>query len=82
MNKIFKSFMVLLFSLLFLFTISGCGESREFYPDSIPRPLADCSFYKIKKDLSYLYVVRCPNSDTSVTYRSGKTDNHISTIDR
>jgi hypothetical protein len=50
---------------------------------TLPDGLKDCKFFTVKPntDASVLNIVRCPNSSTSVNYRSGKSDFTTVTVD-
>lgn len=47
----------------------------------MPKELSDCKIYWISGKYRALYVVRCPNSTTSTTYRQGKTSATTVVID-
>lgn len=65
-----------------LLLLQGCGSSAEQYaPEVLPEGLKDCKFYHIKHKGSNMKVVRCPNSATSVTYKSGKTSRYLTTLE-
>lgn len=49
----------------------------------MPQGLRDCKVYTITNDSGgRLYVVRCPNSDTSTTYKSGKVNKTVVSSDK
>lgn len=53
----------------------GCEKTSEDISTNfiLPEGLEDCSVFKINGgDGDQLKIVRCPNSSTSSTYRSGK----------
>jgi hypothetical protein len=54
--------------------LAGCDPTyREPANFSVvPPELSDCKVYWISNGYEGLYVVRCPNSQTSATWRSGK----------
>jgi len=61
----------------------GCSDSAKTvsYP-AAPPELADCKFFFLtNKDGHSINVVRCPHSDTTATYRSGKSTVSTVTID-
>lgn len=64
------------FGLSFLIALlSGCENSYEEanFP-ARPPELQDCKIYYLENEGgNTITVVRCPNSDTSTTYRQGKT---------
>lgn len=70
--------------LLVAFMLVGCEpetkeSSRKF---DIPPALSDCRFYDMNDtNVRRVLVVRCPHSDTSTSYRSGKSDYRTVTID-
>lgn len=49
----------------------------------LPEGLKDCKFYTVKPNSASLdlNIVRCPSSDTSVTYKSGKMTINTATIE-
>lgn len=58
--------------------LTGCDFSSKEKTSSytLPAGLEDCHIYRVTPDGmgKTLYVVRCPNSNTSTTYSSGKND--------
>lgn len=71
---------VMIFSMLLL--LQGCGSSAEQYsPAVLPDELKDCKFYHIQHKGNFMKVVRCPNSSTSVSYKSGKTNQYLTTLE-
>lgn len=65
-----------------LLSLVGCGSSyEEEHFSAIPPELADCKFFTLRDDMSYLRVVRCPMSETTVQYSSGKSKRTAVTID-
>lgn len=72
--------------LLVAFLSTGCGPgtSREGLPDApIPEGLKDCRFFTVQDGAlgARLRIVRCPNSSTAVTTRSGKHSYYSSTVE-
>lgn len=75
--------LILIISLLIL---SGCNsEVYEMKSNVIPEGLKDCKFYYIydptENSVGEMKIVRCPNSSTSVKYRTGKVFHQNSTIE-
>ncbi len=72
-------------ALVGVISLIGCDAYVKQTTVSVPLPeeLRDCKFFQVKAtaESSVLNIVRCPNSSTSVTYRSGKTEYSTSTID-
>ncbi|QOI71567.1 hypothetical protein pEaSNUABM47_00083 [Erwinia phage pEa_SNUABM_47] len=68
----------LLAVLVLAFTITGCDGSAEDRTGNytLPSGLQDCQIYRLAADGigKTLYVVRCPNSNTSTTFSSGKNN--------
>lgn len=75
-----KKFAIVLVAL----ALSGCFKneySNIKFPE-IPEELSDCKFFDIaNKDGYRLQVVRCPNSTTTTTYTSGKSQQSVTVID-
>jgi hypothetical protein len=69
--------------ILIALLLTGCEDSyKEVSFPIVPDGLKDCEFYKVSNsDGLYLYVARCPNSQTSVTYRAGKTTHSAVTVE-
>ena len=63
--------------------LSGCENSyKETNFPTKPKDLEDCKFYMLSNvDGDYIRVVRCPNSQTSTTYREGKVTKTTVVID-
>ena len=65
--------------------LGGCkAETEERTGEyALPAGLQDCQVYRMTSGAngSFLYVVRCPNSATSTTFRSGKTNQTAVVID-
>ena len=65
-----------------LFLAAGCDpttkEIREDY--QLPEGLKDCKVYKMESMSRDLFVVRCPNSTTSVANHHNKHTYYNSTI--
>ena len=65
---------------------SGCTPSAQerFFP-VMPKELQDCKVFRLDDGsgtgLGAMNVMRCPNSSTSVTYKSGKTTVQSAVID-
>ena len=73
-----------LFAALAIFiTLAGCTPSSSVITfESLPKALEDCVVYELSNSKSErMKVMRCPNSSTSVTYKSGKTAQHNIVID-
>jgi len=45
------------------------------------KDLADCKSYIVNSTNRSIYVVRCPNSNTSTTYQEGKTHSTVIVVD-
>ena len=69
--------------ILIALLLTGCTDSyKELSFPLVPDGLKDCGFYKIgNSDGLALYVARCPNSQTSVTYNIGKTKGSTVTVE-
>ena len=69
--------MKLLAVVLGVIILTGCNPSYEEKTQNftqLPNELKDCKFYSVRSNTgSDLNIVRCPNSTTSTTYKSGKT---------
>lgn len=72
-----------LFLIASLALVAGCNqETREVKYEKLPDELRDCkTFYIQDSKLANLYVMRCPNSTTSVQHQSGKQTIRTVTID-
>ncbi len=67
----------LLMVIALAFILVGCDSSGERTNNyELPQGLSDCHIFRVSPDGigKTLYVVRCPNSTTSTTYNSGKSD--------
>ena len=74
-----KSKLIVLLSALLL---TACEpSSREVTYSAMPEDLKDCKAYSISESGSYVKVMRCPNSSTSLTYHEGKSIRHTSVIE-
>lgn len=72
------------FGLSFLIALlSGCEASyKEANFPARPPELQDCKIYYLEdEDVNQITVVRCPNSDTSTTYKHGKATRTTVVID-
>lgn len=61
--------------------LAGCNSAEQVYPKVKPTGLKDCEFYSMYISGDHMSVVRCPNSSTTTTYRSGKTERSVAVID-
>ena len=63
--------------------LSGCENSyREADFPARPPELQDCKIYYLENETgNEITVVRCPNSDTSTTYKQGKVTDTTVVID-
>lgn len=64
--------------------LGGCkAETEDKTSDYVlPMELHDCKVYRMSNDAgSSMFIVRCPNSATAATYKSGKTSKTTLTID-
>jgi hypothetical protein len=81
----FKRGAVLVFAACAGISMMGCdrkSNSDDTSQYSVPAGLKDCQIYRLNSyTRSDLVVVRCPNSNTSATFKSGKTDAHVSTVE-
>lgn len=67
---------------LCLMALVGCESSaKQYKPEVLPDELADCKFYVIADGGSYMRVVRCPNSNVSLSYKSGKTTKYVAVVE-
>lgn len=68
-----------------IFMVGCAKETTEVsYKYELPEGLKDCKVYYLQGEgvlASYMRVVRCPNSQTSSSYTSGKTTQSVTTID-
>ena len=66
-----------------LMALSGCGKSASDTTSYwvLPEGLKDCKIFSLQNNLSYMNVVRCPNSITTTSYKSGKTSYYQTVID-
>lgn len=72
-----------LITAAFVVVLTACSNGYEqlTYP-VVPDELKDCKFYSISNSSGgNLRVVRCPNSQTSTTYSTGKTQTTSVVID-
>lgn len=81
----FKRGAVLVFVAGAGISMMGCdrrSNSDDTSQYSMPAGLKDCQIYRLNSDTkSDLVVVRCPNSNTSTTFKSGKADVHVSAVE-
>ena len=73
----------LLLTIALVLLIIGCS-SKDITEDlQVPDDLKDCKFYRVEgfNGTGNLKVVRCPNSNISTTYRSGKANETTMVID-
>ena len=77
--------MKLLMVVIGVIMLTGCEPSYEEKTQNftiLPDELKDCKFYGVRSNTgSNLNIVRCPNSTTSTTYKSGKTTTTTVVID-
>jgi hypothetical protein len=68
----------LLMAGLLAMVLSACDPSaKERRPTVWPQELSDCKSYYIydpNMPIGHMMVVRCPNSQTSTTFKNGKTN--------
>lgn len=64
--------------------LAACGEPsyKPLTQVALPPELSDCKVFQISDGTHDINVVRCPNSDTSATYKQGKAANHSVTLSR
>ena len=77
--------MKLLMVVLGVVILTGCEPKYEENTQNFTlllNELKDCKFYGVRSNTgSSLNIVRCPNSTTSTTYKSGKTTTTTVVID-
>jgi hypothetical protein len=61
--------------------LAACNPTQQQYQASLPVELGDCKFYVVETNGQRTRIVRCPNSSTTVWYRSGKVMQQTVTID-
>lgn len=75
----------LLVSLLLLVSLTGCEKtlSTSSYQDTLKNhpDFKDCIAGKLEGGYSTVTVIRCPNSSTSSTFKSGKVTHTSIVID-
>lgn len=68
-----------------MLALAGCNPGYQEVDDSYrvrPDHLKDCQITRLDgSNGGYIYVVRCPNSTTSTTYKVGKSHQSTVTID-
>ena len=70
--------------ILCILTLTGCMENgyQETSFPKLPTDLKDCKFFALyNSNGTFLNVVRCPNSQTSTTYQTGKATQSVIVID-
>lgn len=68
--------------ILIALVLAGCTTSaQEVVPKAIPADLKDCKFYELYNNGALWKIVRCPNSNTSVTYPVGKSTGSTATVE-
>lgn len=72
-----------LLTVLMATMLVGCGDpdARTMDYPIVPDGLKDCQFFWISNGRSSMQVARCPNSATSTTYTSGKSQATAVVID-
>ena len=76
----YKTFTVLACAAL----LSACNPSYSNKSGDylLPPELSDCKVFRlIDSKANVMRVLRCPNSITSVSYASGKSQSHVVTMD-
>ncbi len=76
---------LIMISITCLICLSGCEpmttDSTSEY--KLPDGLSDCRIYELDgSEGDRLYALRCPLSESSVTYRNGKIVYHTITVER
>jgi len=69
---------------IFVVAMSGCAPSANaIHFPVMPAELADCKTYMLNAGdgSNLITVMRCPNSSTTTSYRSGKSTNSAVVID-
>lgn len=67
-----------------MFVLAGCERSTTETTGSyyLPKGLEDCRLYTLESGFgNRLKVMRCPNSDTALSYKSGKTTKYSATTE-
>lgn len=61
----------------------GCDPSHSDVTEdfSLPEEMSDCKIFSVCSSLRCLQAIRCPNSQTTTTYKSGKYYRTISVIE-
>lgn len=64
--------------------LSACGEPsyKPLNEVALPPELSDCKVFQVSDGMRDINVVRCPNSDTSTSYKQGKATRHTVTLSR
>lgn len=74
--------MKIVFVIVAVAVLAGCGPSSEVTNYPMPPELSDCSQYRLSNGVgSGIVVVRCPNSTTSTTHPVGKSKSTTVVID-
>lgn len=70
-------------AIAFCIVASGCTEAAREVPfGAMPDGLKDCRIFELQTTAGpVITVVRCPNSATSSTYRSGKVTKRTVVVD-
>ncbi len=70
-------------AIAFCIVATGCTEgAREVPFGAMPEGLKDCKIFELQTTSgAQITVVRCPNSATSSTYRSGKSTKRTVIVD-
>jgi hypothetical protein len=83
-----KTFIKYTVITLIAVSMLGCNIDSEETTSTfnIPKELSDCKIYKVGTNKTtertdIITVVRCPNSSTSTTYRSGKSTYSVTVLD-
>jgi hypothetical protein len=61
--------------LAMVMMVSGCGQKTTEISGKyiLPAGLQGCKLFALENGMSYMRVMRCPASATTVTYTAGKT---------
>lgn len=76
-----KSFFVIMSLVLVL---TGCSKETKNITEKfiLPDGLKDCQVYFLQSSaINHIKVVRCPNSDTTTSYSSGKTRRSVTVVE-
>lgn len=73
-----------LFVLSLVLVLTGCSKETKNITEKfiLPDGLKDCQVYFLQSSaINHIQVVRCPNSDTTTSYSSGKTRRSVTVVE-